>query len=194
MNVADLKDRIIRGTNYVYNDSNYMLSLLNEAVNIMTNDAMLEASQEISVVSGTANYALPANFKSTRALVEGTLDNPTATYSLVAMDELSQGYSLWNGEIVLKPTPNADKTLNLYYYKWATELVEDTDTPDIDSHYHSALASYAIAMILSMPGIEGERNVIDRHFGLFDQATARFKSDISKGKRLSTVRKVENWR
>lgn len=192
MNVAQLKERIFKGTNHQYQDQFHMVDLLNEALNRMTNDAKLEANANIAIVKDTANYSLPANYKSPRALVEGTLDNPTQIYDLVPIDEMAIGYAIWNNEIVMKPTPGESKTLNFYYYKWPAPLLNDEDIPEIDERYHSALTSYAIGMILSLIG--GTQGIIQQHFSMWNDALNSFRSDIAKRSKQATVRKVQTWR
>lgn len=195
MNLGQLKDRIFRMTNHIYNDTFHMTDLVNNALNALANDAKLEGEESIAVTANTANYALPALYKSPRALVEGTIDSPTRIYDLVAIDEISYGYSIWNGEIVVKPTPSESKTLKFYFYKYATPLTDDIDEPEIDSQYHEILAAYASAMILSLPGMDNvNRYLVDRYFQIWDEGAARFKADMAKKTKQTTVRKVEPWR
>lgn len=192
MNVAQLKERIFRGTQHKYTDQFHMVDLLNDALRMMTNDAKLEDITQISVINNVSNYAVPNNYKSPRSLVEGTLDNPTNIYQLMAIDEQGQGYAIWQNNLVLKPTPQESKTLNFYYYKWAAELINDEDVPDIDERYHSALTSYAIAMIL--PFIDAPQWLINQHFNNWNQSLSDFRSDIAKKNKQGSVRKSQTWR
>jgi len=191
VNLADLKTRIFRMTNHIYNDTFHMTDLVNDALNIIATEAKLEAETSINVTAGTANYPLPTDYKSPRALMEGTLDCPIHIYDLVPPEEISYGYSIWNGEIIIKPTPTQNVTLNFYYYKFPSELKNDEDIPDIDPQYHEILAAYAAAMILSLPGVEGVSNALrDRYFAMWDEGRSRFQADMERKNRQRSVRKV----
>lgn len=181
-------------TNSIYSDQFHMRNLINDAINTLAGDAKIQASTAISVVADTGSYALPATYKSPIALVEGTLDNPLMVYNLVDPASYEHGYTLFNGELVVKPTPTANKTLNFYFYAYPAELVEDTDELTIEPRYGDAIAAYASAMILSLPGIEGvTKGLIDRYFAIWEEARAKFKADMQLKVKQATVRKTVMW-
>jgi hypothetical protein len=191
----DLKDRIFRMTNDQYHDTFHMRDLINSALTMLSNEARIEGVQSYSVTSGTANYTLPVRYKSPRALVEGSVDNPLQIFDLVTIDDVNFGYAIWGGEIILKPNPTADKTLNFYYYKYATLLQNDMDEsdPEFDG-YEDVVSSYAAAMILSLPGNSDQsKYLIDRYFATWDAGKRRFKTDLAKQNKQATVRKVNMW-
>lgn len=195
MNLSDVKDRVFRLTNNIYNDTFHMRDLINSALTILSDDGKIESVQTYQVTAGNATYTLPSGFKSVRALVEGSIDNPSQVYDLVSLDSAEGGYALWGDSLTIKPTPEQDKTLNLYFYKYATQLVNDTD--ELESQfvgYVDVIASYAAAMILSLPGMDNvTRGLIDRYFSIWEDGKQRFKLDRSKSTKQATVRKVTNW-
>lgn len=150
-NVAQLKDRIFRSTNYQYNETFHMLDLLNDALNIMVDGAKLRTKTTIYVSAGLNSYPLPDNFKAPGQLLDETQPNATLPYELVDIGENRFGYSIEAGNIYIKPVPTQDVTLTFYYYNYATPLVLDTDVPtDIDSQYHNLLATYAVSQIIPL--------------------------------------------
>lgn len=194
MNLGQIKERIFRNTSNLYNDSFHMRDLVNDAINQLGTEAKIQASMAIPLVSGTAAYDLPADFKSPIALIEGTIDNPYYYYNLVDIASVDYGYSLFNGQIVFKPAPSAEKTINFYYYKFLSELENDEDTPEIDARYHDILAAYASAMILSLPGMNNvNKYLIDRYFLIWDEGRRSFQADMQRKYKVTSVRKVEGW-
>jgi hypothetical protein len=149
--VRQIKDRIYRGTNNLYNDENHMLDLINDGVSNLVDAGKLRKKTTISAVVGTASYALPADFKAPGILQDETNDNYVVAYDLVDISENRYGYAVEAGFIYLKPSPLENKVLTHYYYNYAVTLVNDTDIPtEIDSQYHNLVALYAIAMIIPL--------------------------------------------
>jgi len=150
-NVEQLKDRIFRGTNHLFNDTFHMLELINDGVDNLMDAGKLRKKTTINAVVGTNSYALPTDFKAPGILQDETNDNYVITYDLVGISENRFGYAIEAGYIYLKPSPIEDKVLTHYYYNYATSLVNDTDIPiEIDTQYHSLIALYAIAMIIPL--------------------------------------------
>lgn len=194
MNLAQIKDRIFRNTNHMYNDTFHMLDLVNEALSQLGTEAKIQGSTTISLVTGTGNYPMPDDFKSPIAMIEGSIDNPVYIYNLVDIASVDYGYSLFNEQIIFKPTPTTEKTVNFYYYKFLTELVEDTDVPGIDPRYHDILSAYASAMILALPGMNNvNKSLIDRYFLIWDEGRRSFQADMQRKYKVASVRKVEGW-
>lgn len=55
-----------------------------------------------------------------------------------------QHWAFWNNTLYFDPLPTGAKTIQLWYAKKATVLTLVTETPDIDSVYHSALLNYML--------------------------------------------------
>lgn len=193
MKLSDLKDRVFRMTNHTYQDQFHMRDLINDAINTLAGDAKLQSSTAINLVAGTGSYALPTTYKSPIALVDGTLDNPLMILNLLAPDSFEHGYTIYNGQLVMKPTPTGAKTLNFYFYAYPAELTNDTDLLTIDYRYGDAIAAYASAMILSLPGSEVSSGLVDRYFAMWEEARNKFKVDMQQKVKQATVRKTVIW-
>lgn len=195
MNLSELKDRVFRMTSNTYHDQFHMRDLLNSALTMLSDEAKLEGVQSYSVTTGNASYPLPSGYKSPRALVDGTFDNPKQIYDLVTIEEVKHGYAIWNGNMIIKPTPGQDTALNFYFYKYAAQLVDDADVVESAfTDYADVVASYAAALILSLPGAtEANRYLVDRYFAIWEDGKRRFKADRAKQNKQATVRLVNNW-
>jgi hypothetical protein len=194
VNLGEIKERIFRNTNHMYNDQFHMRDLVNEALKQLGTEAKVQGSTTIPLVAGTASYDVPADFKAPIAMIEGTIDNPVYVYPLVEITSSDYGYSLFNGQITFKPMPSETRTINFYYYKFLTEISADTDTPEIDLRYHDILAAYASAMILSLPGMDNvSKHLIDRYFAIWDEGKRSFQADMQRKYKVTSVRKVEGW-
>lgn len=193
MNVGRLLDRVYRSTAYKYTDRFGIVDLFNDAQSQLTDDAKIEAESPITLVADQENYALPTNFKAPISLIDGTIANPNTIYPLVNINEYKFGYSIYNGEILLKPAPNEAKTINLYYYKAPAELVEDADEPEFDSLYHYLLASYAIYMIGLMPDTGIPQGMTDRAKSEWIDGSRNFVQSISRKNKRSRVNEKVVW-
>lgn len=149
MNLSQIKDRVLRTLNGQFIDSFQLVDLINDGLSNLVDAGKLKASTTVSVIAGTNQYALPTNFKAPGTLQDETVVDAILPYQLVDISENRYGYAIESGFMYIKPMPTQNITLNHYYYKYATPLVNDTDIPsDIDDQYHSLLALYAIAMIV----------------------------------------------
>jgi hypothetical protein len=191
--VTQLKDRIYRSTNGQYTDSFHMLDLLNDALNMMVEGAKIRNKASVYVSSGANNYPLPADFKAPGILQDETEVNSIVPYELVDISENRFGYAIEAGYLYIKPNPTQDVTLTHYYYKYATTLVEDTDTPtEIDSQYHDLLSTYAIAMILPLLP-NPDKGMIDRWWSRWQDGLKGFIESSSKKNRSSRAREKVVW-
>lgn len=131
----------------------------------------LEATQTISLVDGTDTYALPADYRATRSMVALNTDSsnsvlpqvsPTQALSKVTTDVgFPMGYALYEGNIVLLPTPGAGYTLKHLYYRQSTELVNDTDEPLIPDLWHPAVVAAAAGNIAMREELRGIKDACD---------------------------------
>lgn len=189
--VAQLLDRVIKSTNY--NDQYYIIDLLNDALSELVDAAKMETSQEYSVTTGVSEYTLPTNFKAPVSLMEGTIDAPSAVYPLVNIDEYKFGYAIYDTKFYLKPEVTENKTLTLYYYKYAAALSESTETPEIDSNWHQLLANYAIGQIYLMPESKVDKGTVDRMMATWTQGKQSFVESQQRKRRRSSVREKVVW-
>lgn len=193
MNVGKLLDRVYRATNWKYTDRFGIVDMFNDAQSQLTDDAKIEAESAVVLVVDQEAYTLPANFKAPINLIDGTIASPELIYPLININEYSYGYSIYNGEILLKPVPSEAKTINLYYYKTPAELVEDIDVPEFDSLYHYLLASYAIYNIGMMPDMGITQGMIDRAKLEWTEGSRSFVQSISRKNKRQRVNCKVVW-
>lgn len=193
MLVSDLLGRVINSTGHKYEDRFQIISLLNEAQSILTDDAKLEASATVTMVVNQDQYPVPPDFKAPIALIHGTISNPDFIYPLVNIDENRFGYALFGGNLYIKPTPTESKTLNLYYYKHSAPLVADSDAPGFDSFYHYLLATYAIFNIMLIPGTDFDKGIIDRARSEWETGRQNFLHAQSRKQKRSRVNEKVVW-
>ena len=194
MNLRDLKDRIFQMTNGIYRDQEHMRVLVNQALIELAKAAKIQSTATITTTPGVGEYPLPVDFKEAYALIEGSPDHPKMVWRLVDPESPIGGYAIYGGNLVIKPTPSDPKTLTLLYYAYPPELVSDDDELPIDDRYAYAVAAYAAAMIMSLPGIEGvNQTMIDRYFEMWESAKKRFTADMQRKYKRAMVRKVVDW-
>lgn len=190
MNLGEILARTMRNINFVYNDGDHIKNLINEALVLISADAKIQASVPIVTVQGQANYDLPDNFKEPIALV----DPDNCYYTLIDIASYGFGYYTYNGELILRPEPQEAKTLTFNYYQFPDYLYNEDEVPDIDPRYHDVLATYAAAMILSLPGIQNVNNaLIERYFAIWEQRKAQFKVEMQRKNKQSSVRRVTDY-
>lgn len=109
----------------------------------------LEASSALSIVAGTASYALPTDFVRVIEMYDPTFHEPLTETSQEALDSYAAGsgrplwFALYGGSIVLSPTPTAGQTVSLRYQKVGATLTSDASTLPIPDEYAHMLVEYA---------------------------------------------------
>jgi hypothetical protein len=190
--VADLKDKIFRATGGRFTDMAYMLQLLNDAQTDLADEAKMQSVTIISTVIDQDSYTLPVDFKSPRTLQdEESIPDFNQEYPLLDITENGFGYSVFNGNLIIKPTPQKVLNLNLYYYLYPPDLVNDTDVPIIDPHYHNLLATYAIMMILLSNGVDGR--LVDRYEAQWTDGKRQFIVEMERNRKKTKVREKIVW-
>lgn len=193
MDVNSLLDRVRRHTNHIYVDTFHMIDLMNDAQNQLVEGAKLRGVQTITLVPGTDEYALPSDFKSPGNLVD-TTDDCYVEYSLVDIATNESGYAIEGGNIYIKPIPQASRTLSHYYYKYAQQMGDVADTPEIDSNYHDLLAIYAAGMILMLPELAGtDKGLADRYLKRWEDGKTNFFRDMQRKNKATRGKVVNNW-
>lgn len=179
--------------NYVYDDTQYMIDMINEGQRLLAADAKLQGTYEIQLQHDQSSYPLPDDFKEFISVFHGDTNSPEHVYELSDIGSVESGVFLYNNELIFRPGPGSSEKVKLYYYKYPTELVEQEDEPEIDSRYHEVLATYAAAMILSLPGIQVNSGLVDRYFAIWNERQANFKIEMQRKHKCNTVRKTQNW-
>jgi hypothetical protein len=140
-----------------------------------------------------ASYDLPDGFRAPIALIEGTIDCPNYVYDLIDIGSSEYGYAIYDNQLWFKPSQGANKSVTLYYFGYPTRLENDTDTLDIDDRYASVLAAYAASVIMSLPGSDVNKFLLDTYQGMYQQGKMNFLSDMQAKQKQTTVRKVQMW-
>lgn len=139
-------------------------------INLGQNDFVLrelwpfrEETGTLSLVQGTQEYDLSTNFSDLdeqniiSVAIQGTnqskltywpynqlrADKPDFDYDAQAVP---RRYYLKAGKIGFWPVPNGTDTVLIDYYKVATEMSDDSDTPIIPVGYREALIHYALSL------------------------------------------------
>lgn len=194
MTFGEIIARVMRNINFVYNDTDHIKNLINEALVSIASDAKIQTMVTYTLVPGQSEYPLPANYKEPITLIEGELGCIDREYTLTDVSAYNSGYYTYDGNLVFRPTPNDVKTVKMYYYQYPDYLYNEDEIPDIDPRYHDVLASYAAAMILSLPSMpEVNSTLIDRYFGIWEQRKADFKVVMQRKSKQTSVRRVTNY-
>ncbi len=194
MTFGEIIARVMRNINFVYNDTDHIKNLINEALITIAADAKIQTSETYSLIPGQSEYPLPTNFKEAITLIEGELGNPSCEYALTDISSYATGYYLYDGKLVFRPMPSEAKTVKFYYYQYPDYLYNEDEVPDIDERYHDVLASYAAAMILSLPNIQNvNTTLIDRYFAVWEQRKSEFKVGMQRKNKQTSVRRVTNY-
>lgn len=124
-------------------------------ISVFTDWPWLYASTTITLVADQANYALPADYQKTIALIDDDNDetipylSPELYWHRVGNDTGNSSatpdfFTIYNDDINLTPIPSSADTnrLTLKYYKTITELSADGDEPVFHDAFHYALVEY----------------------------------------------------
>lgn len=192
--LGELRQRVFHATSGLYTETYHMDNLLNDALNQLVEIAKLRGVQTLSLIPGTDTYALTDNFKSPGQLLDTTDQNCAIPYELVDITENRFGYTIENGNIIIKPVPQQSKELTHYYYKYATQLVNDSDVPEIDSQYHDLLSTYASGMILLLPTLQiQDKTLSDRYLVRWQEGKLNFANDMQRKNKATRGRTVNLW-
>lgn len=191
MNLQELKERVFRLTNNKFTDEFHMVDLINDALNQLVDIGKIKGKETIEVSKGNGEYDLPELFKAPYALIEGDVSDPVI-YPLINMNDRF-GYVIYGDVFYLKPLPNENKTLTMFYYKYASRLENPDDVPEIDSQWHDLLAMYAAGMIMLLPDLGVERGLSDRILGRWDEGKRQFESAMMRKNKQSSVREKVRW-
>lgn len=150
---ANVRTEILEPTAGFWTDSE-INRFINEACDDLTEAARVEAGpQSITLVAGTDNYALAADFGRTR-YVERETNVGSGLYTPLRPAELADrrsekaiptAYFIYAGRIYIVPTPDAAYGLRVWYYAAATTLALDTDTPTFPARFHRLAELFAVA-------------------------------------------------
>lgn len=166
MNYGQLRSMVLyrlRDLKAVEHGETLINTYLNEGLRKMAFETLLLETLDSSLTYSSANdgFSLPTDFIKVKHLK--WVDSQNAHHEVNAQslshiyemrnewlnlnedtaDALTpMGYAIQNGYIILDSISQSSPYL--YYYKYDTALINDTDSPSFDSEFHSALVDYAI--------------------------------------------------
>lgn len=154
MNLKQIKDLALKLTNeYSVNGTvisegenadelNKMIDFANDAQMQLAKIDRIPANTEIQLSENIMSYDLPSDF--------WTLDK------IFIKDDSNftdfSDFEILNKKIVLHNSYDNTYTLDVYYYKYPTELSDDANVPEISAESHYLIATYIAAMVLISRG------------------------------------------
>lgn len=196
MNHAELRASLERRTGVAF-DATAQTEFLNDALRATAAAAdwpWLEATQTITLVAGTAAYALPTGYLDTRS-VKLSDGEPVTRVAVEDGDRWdswqaapSCGYAIEGDTIVFFPTPAAADTVTHRYTVEETELSADGDEPLLPATFHPAVVCYAAKVM--MDRLDQPRRA-DRFESEFNSWLRQMQPHRHRGGRR-TVR-LRNW-
>lgn len=156
MNLGEMTDAVGRRTGVAF-DAPAVTEFLNDGLRAISAHAdwpWLEAYQTITLVAGTAAYALPTGYLDTRS-VKLSDGEPVTRVAVEDGDRWdswqaapSCGYAIEGDTIVFFPTPAAADTVTHRYTVEETELSADGDEPLLPATFHPAVVCYAAKVMM----------------------------------------------
>ena len=136
-------------------------NVINQAIRDLStqfNWAFLQTSSTITLVDGTAEYALPSDFSHLQVAIRSDCACPmqqippqdaVARWASDAESDKPDHFYLWGDNMVVTPTPGGASlpTITLLYYRQPTVLSNDTDEPEFHPQFHLLLAEFAAAKV-----------------------------------------------
>lgn len=110
----------------------------------------------IAVTSGTDTYALPADADRLQAFLVADSTAPlkeVAAATALSAEGLSPStgtpsfFFLWGEEVVLRPIPDADTTLSVYYFRTPVLMTDDAHVPEFAAQFHYILTDFVMQQL-----------------------------------------------
>ena len=156
MNLGQLRAALERRTGVAY-DSTAANELINDGLRAVAAAGKwpwLFDTQTITLVAGTASYALPAGYLDTRSIVlsDGRRAERIAVEDgdvFSSRQELPTcAYAIEGDEVIFYPTPSAAGTATHRFVRGEEELSSDSDTPLLPATFHPAVVCYAARAVM----------------------------------------------
>lgn len=162
MNLGDMKRRvwnIVGDESGLFIEAAELVDYINDGYNdLARRTKLLRDVSSINVVSGTAEYALPAGFiLEKRVTFRGSRIKKTTIEMIDQVDwdkdlttntGIPVNYYIWGLKLGLYPTPNVTEAsaLKLYFTRLPlVALVADGDIPELPLDMHEDIVRYAVA-------------------------------------------------
>jgi hypothetical protein len=154
-NLAELRKRVHWRTGRAVSDD-ALNSYINEALATLAAERdwpWLQRTATVTLVDGQSTYGVPADYVRTRSLGDSLeeLDH-------VAVRDLedSDGYTVEGDQLLIRPTPRGTRTLTHRYQAAPTDLIDDTDEPDLPAGFEGAVVAYAAYLTYARMGGEAK--------------------------------------
>jgi hypothetical protein len=158
-------------------------AFINDAQNLIARRCQYynnEDTYAITTVTGTATYALPANFARIRELITTDVAQIVQPCGLRDIDGSTTAtgrpyfYALDAANIHLYPTPDNIYPLELRYWAMPPALVDDTDVPNLPVDWHNMLWIYSVWMCYEA---DDDSNMGQYWETRFEKTLAEFEAD-----------------
>lgn len=129
-----------------------LTDLTNSAIAFLSGEAdwrWLEKSASISCVNADADYAVPADYRRTIAIIDADgvvlrrKPFDELQFMTTATDDTPHFFTIFGGFVHVRPVPNGTFTLTHYYVGEETALSSGTDTPALPTRWHDVAVEYA---------------------------------------------------
>ena len=119
---------------------------------IALNQGFYQTTEDIAIIAGTANYALPTgHIKTTRIEDSGGVSVPK-----VLLDSGRAGWYFHGAYIRITPEPTTSGSYLHYYVEKPDNLSADSDVPAFNAGYHELLVLYGQTKYYDSDQEEGE--------------------------------------
>jgi hypothetical protein len=178
-------------------DNRYTTSMVKSYLNVGNQEWCArtnanEKSGDVTIVSGTDTYALPADFIRDVGLVyDGRPLQRRDMRERTDYDATSTGvpeaYWVWGDQVCLYPIPNAVKECTLLYTSSPASMSADADVPGwVPAAYHKALVFYAVQLA---KGSEGAGDAAAYWLAQFEKQAQEYQTykampSLARGSRM----------
>lgn len=161
-------------------------NLMNQAVRDVSSRfdwPFLATSDTIAVTNATDTYALPTDADrleavliagSTAPLIEVSPGTAFAQDGAVPSSGTPSWYFLWGGNLVLRPQPDGDSTLTVYYYRKPATLDNDIDEPEWADKFHYLISDFVMSKLWEREEDFQRASVYEARYLQGIEAMARF--------------------
>lgn len=170
--------------------ADWLLSWLNQGLADLTPVLRIAERATAGIIAGKSEYALPSNFYDIRQI---RFLSENAPLSELSPDNFtSKGYKIWGKALLLQPTPNKDDTLEMWYYRTPSALVNDSDVPEVPEPFQHLLVWYAASLYqVNQQSIDIERATYYPRY-LEGKAALNNYTLKNEGRRRITV--IHGWK
>lgn len=154
-NLAELRKRVHWRTGRAVSDD-ALNGYINEALATLAAERdwpWMQRTATVTLVDGQDTYGVPADYVRTRSL-----GDELELYDHVAVRDLegATGYTIEGDQLLIRPTPRAGRVLTHRYQAAPSELVNDTDEPELPPTFQGAVVAYAAYLTYARMGGEAK--------------------------------------